>query len=65
MSSIVMDAFLYIYKLKLKLEAIKREYLKLINYTQVIITISLWYMRQWLQSCFRLIHMHEMGRKWK
>ncbi|KAJ9690736.1 hypothetical protein PVL29_013076 [Vitis rotundifolia] len=35
-SSIVMDAFLYIYKLKLKLEAIKREYLKLINYTQEV-----------------------------
>ncbi|KAH6765281.1 hypothetical protein C2S52_014337 [Perilla frutescens var. hirtella] len=35
-SSIIMDAFLYIYKLKLQVEAIKREYQYLINHIQEV-----------------------------
>ncbi|GFP96973.1 hypothetical protein PHJA_001841400 [Phtheirospermum japonicum] len=35
-SSIIMDAFLYIYKLKLQVEAIKREYQYLIDHIQVL-----------------------------
>ncbi|KAL2494840.1 hypothetical protein Fot_38597 [Forsythia ovata] len=35
-SSIIMDAFLYIYKLKLQVEAIQREYLYLINHIQEV-----------------------------
>ncbi|CDO96850.1 unnamed protein product [Coffea canephora] len=35
-SSIIMDAFLYIYKLKLQLEAIRREYQNLINHIQEV-----------------------------
>ncbi|GFZ07129.1 uncharacterized protein LOC130755179 [Actinidia eriantha] len=35
-SSIIMDAFIHIYKLQLKLEAIKRQYLYLINHIQEV-----------------------------
>ncbi|XP_057797629.1 uncharacterized protein LOC131013528 [Salvia miltiorrhiza] len=35
-SSIIMDAFLYIYKLKLQVEAIKKEYQYLINHIQQV-----------------------------
>ncbi|KAL7102762.1 hypothetical protein ACP275_08G138300 [Erythranthe tilingii] len=35
-SSIIMDAFLYIYRLKLQVEAIKREYQSLINHIQEV-----------------------------
>ncbi|XP_022847729.1 uncharacterized protein LOC111370285 [Olea europaea var. sylvestris] len=35
-SSIIMDAFLYIYKLKLQVEAIQREYQYLINHIQEV-----------------------------
>ncbi|KAL8507177.1 hypothetical protein ACS0TY_017907 [Phlomoides rotata] len=35
-SSIIMDAFLYIYKLKLQVEAIKREYQNLMNHIQEV-----------------------------
>ncbi|XP_059637257.1 uncharacterized protein LOC132279323 [Cornus florida] len=35
-SSIILDAFLYIYKLKLKVEAIKREYLRLMKHMQEV-----------------------------
>ncbi|KAK4421142.1 hypothetical protein Salat_2064700 [Sesamum alatum] len=35
-SSIIMDAFVYIYKLKLQVEAIKREYQYLVNHIQEV-----------------------------
>ncbi|XP_022899484.1 uncharacterized protein LOC111412823 [Olea europaea var. sylvestris] len=35
-SSIIMDAFLYIYKLKLQVEAIQREYQYLVNHIQEV-----------------------------
>lgn len=66
-SSIVMDAFLYIYKLKLKLQAIQREYSKLMNDTQVLTISLIWYLFFFfffLREIERVINKYIMCMKW-